>query len=515
MNKKIKKIISYLIICICVNIFAVRNDISNAEREYLEKLYAATFKYIDYFVNENGLPYDVSDKRKTTSISNIGLYMADIAIAYHTGLITLNEATQRLDLTFTSLESIERTNGFPVTWIDIDDYSRKSILYPAHDHVGNLVACLLTVGGTFPDEYGERVDDYINPMVFSMSYDTNTKWLIGKDEVGTNIVKFVNNLLASDTRLFSIFGITVTNNQIPEEHWYALKRDVDPGGSLDNALLTSLFPAHKSCPYYNPGMKGGGLFMQYLPGIFLKERNLPMGVSAKNFASCQIDFAKMTNFPAWGVSSSEAPSGTNYLGWDGLKLRVVTPHASALAIEDFPEEVIENLKFLESKGVRPEFIENGKTNDFGFTDSFDVLSDEVCPHYLCLDQSMLFLSLANFLYDEVVREKFDSSSLGKNTNIKLSDLEPFIQNDKTNFVSHNCLNPYWPYATERINVSKAVTVKSVGGADKTIIDGSSLHGCFYLLGNENSVIQGFTISNGYASNGGGIFCWGGNVDINN
>jgi len=540
-----KKIISFLIICICINIFAARNDISAEDREYLEKLYADTFNQIDYFVNENGLPYDVSDRRKTTSISNIGLYMADVAIAYRTGLITLNGATQRLDLSFTSLEAIERTNGFPVTWIDIDTFARKSILYPAHDHVGNLVASLLTVAGTLPEVYGERVDDYINPMVFSMSYDTNTRWLIGKDEVGTNIIEFVNNLLASDTRLFSIFGVTVTNHQIPEEHWYALKRDVSPGGNLDNELLSSLFPAHKNCPYYNPGMEGGGLFMQYLPGIFLKERNLPMGISAKNFTYSQIEFSKITNFPAWGVSSSEAPSGTNYLGWGGLKWSVVTPHASALAIEDFPDEVIENLKFLDSKGARPEYIEFGQTNQFGFTDSIDVLSNEVCPHYLCLDQSMLFLSLANFLHDEVAREKFDSSSLGTNTNIKLEALEPFIQNSKTNFVSINSTTAVWPYTTEetaansiqlaadaavpgniilvsdgvyfpteKVGLSKSITVKSINGADKTIINGSGTHGCFYLLDNENLVVEGFTITNGHAINGAGVYINNGGTVLN-
>jgi len=48
MNKKIINIFLPLLICICMNCFAVRNDISSADREYLENLYAATFKYIDY-----------------------------------------------------------------------------------------------------------------------------------------------------------------------------------------------------------------------------------------------------------------------------------------------------------------------------------------------------------------------------------------------------------------------------------------------------------------------------------
>ncbi len=93
MNKNIINIFSLLIICFCINIFAARNDISAVYREYLENLYAHTFNELDYFINQYGLPYDVSDRRSKTSISNIGLYMADVAVAYQTGLINLNQAT--------------------------------------------------------------------------------------------------------------------------------------------------------------------------------------------------------------------------------------------------------------------------------------------------------------------------------------------------------------------------------------------------------------------------------------
>ena len=57
---------------------------------------------------------------------------------------------------------------------------------------------------------------------------------------------------------------------------------------------------------------------------------------------------------------------------------------------------------------------------------------------------------------------------------------------------------------------RAITLKSVGGADKCIIDcGNSGHGFYFHSGEtSSSVVEGFTIRNGVGgSDGGGVFCW--------
>ena len=61
------------------------------------------------------------------------------------------------------------------------------------------------------------------------------------------------------------------------------------------------------------------------------------------------------------------------------------------------------------------------------------------------------------------------------------------------------------YPTNQITVTEAITVKSVNGAKKTIVNGSHSHRCFYL--NNDSTIDGFTITNG---NNGGVY--GGTVN---
>lgn len=57
---------------------------------------------------------------------------------------------------------------------------------------------------------------------------------------------------------------------------------------------------------------------------------------------------------------------------------------------------------------------------------------------------------------------------------------------------------------QQITVHKAITVKSEYGPDVTILDGQDSHRLFHL--SDGAVIDGFTIRNGSADNGGGIYC---------
>jgi hypothetical protein len=68
---------------------------------------------------------------------------------------------------------------------------------------------------------------------------------------------------------------------------------------------------------------------------------------------------------------------------------------------------------------------------------------------------------------------------------------------------------------------KAITVKSENGPEKCIIDSNGTsedpHRGFYFHSNEdtNSILSGFTVINGYANYGGGIYCFYSSATINN
>ncbi len=65
------------------------------------------------------------------------------------------------------------------------------------------------------------------------------------------------------------------------------------------------------------------------------------------------------------------------------------------------------------------------------------------------------------------------------------------------------------YPSSEIFVAKNIIVKSVNGAENTIVDGNNINRCFYLF-SANPTIDGFTITNGYTSEwhgGGGVYCY--------
>jgi len=380
----------------CENSLLEQEDI-----EYLTELAHDTFECLLYFVNqETGLPYDSSSREPFTSITNIGLYLASLCAGYKMGFIEETEALDRITKTLESLGRIPRWHGFPITWVDVSTLSRYfSDPMSYADHVGNLLAGLIVTKETFP-QFRDWIESYIAQMDFGFTYDEKTGWLKGgwDPERGDFAIKqpwgdWYYNFLAADTRIFSFYG--VASGKIPRRHWDSLKRDY------------IIWEGEK---IYYPGWEGGGLFMQYLPGIFLNEEGTKMKESARAFARAQIKHKDVLGYPGWGWSACEAPDG-RYLGWGTLKDEVITPHASLLAIEDFPMEVIANLKELEKFGVRAPFVEEGKEYNFGFRDSYNVRTGETSEKYLILDQAMIFLSLANFLTGGFLRNAFSSDPI--------------------------------------------------------------------------------------------------------
>ncbi len=68
------------------------------------------------------------------------------------------------------------------------------------------------------------------------------------------------------------------------------------------------------------------------------------------------------------------------------------------------------------------------------------------------------------------------------------------------------------YPASRISVTKNITVKSVNGAEITIVNGSNTNRCFFL---NNSTIDGFTIMNGYTiEKGGGVYSYSKGIILN-
>ncbi len=367
---------------------SLARELSAQDKQYLLTLARHTWDNILWLVHpESGLPYDKNLwELKQTSVTNIGLYAADLIGAVELGFITREEAVARADKMMDGLEKFKHWNGFCQSWNHVETYEPSP-----HDtwisvlDSGNLAGGLLALKHAFP-ELKDRAGRYVDAMDWSKFYNRKTHVLYG----GYNMAAHQMNenwkltLLGSDSRLASLLAIG--SGKADPAHWQTLSRDMETRYGLD---------------YLVPGWQGGGLFMQYISGLFVDDRATLMGLAAARFAYAQMFHARVIQSPVWGWSASDSPDGT-YLGWQALKDSVVTPHASSLPLSFFPKECVANLKKLEEMGARADFVVDGQSRPFGFRDALDLGTNQVTRTYLILDQSMLFLSIVNALKDGVI-----------------------------------------------------------------------------------------------------------------
>jgi hypothetical protein len=131
-----------------------------------------------------------------------------------------------------------------------------------------------------------------------------------------------------------------------------------------------------------------------------------LGANDRVHATVQRRYAREElGYPVWGMSPSTIPSGIRYgeygvtvLGTRGYRGGAVTPHAAALALLATPEEATSDLRQL---AERYEVY-----GDYGFYDAVDPATGQVARTYLVLDQSMLFIAVANTLAPHGLRERF-------------------------------------------------------------------------------------------------------------
>lgn len=363
------------------------------EKNYLSSVYHDTWNYLSTYISEDtGVPYDSSEKQPITSISNLGLYMASVAVAYRTHLIEQPEARVRIVKCLRSIEKLPQWRGFPVPWFLIRSLSAAhGAEFSYGPHIANLIGGLVVVKTTFP-EAQTRVDKILRRMEFKALYDTSTGWLKGGYNLQTDNFAIEQpwghwyyKYFASETRLLSFYMIA--KNAAPKSHWQALLRTTE---------------RKENERYYVSGLQDGGILPQFSSSIFLDERTTTMSSSERAVVRQQRKHARRIRSPVWGWSPMENPAG-HYLDAGEFRDEITAPYASMMAVIYFPKEVCRNLRELEKLGARQPLI---NLENLGFRESIDWKSGEISKQFLTIHQAISFLSLANLLYDGVVWKAF-------------------------------------------------------------------------------------------------------------
>lgn len=391
------------------------DSISSGGTIYLDQI-----AFVDATGNRIAMPFD-----ETTNVTNVGLYIVDVISALDQGLVDYPTAVSTLDKTLTSLEQLPKSHGFPHTHNHVislqpdivsnkEDRCRNDLTgLPAEEpnlfstvDLGNLTAGLIILRQRIP-QLAARSGALVDAMEWDWLYDGATGLIYGcRASDGSPSSWWHYNWLASDSRLAQIIGIGT--GKMPASSWSNLNRDRET-------------PRCFQSWHFEPGWDGGGLFMAFLPGIFLDESRSELGKSARQFANDQICQMKQLGAPAWGWSASVLPDGT-YCGYGCLRDDVLVPHASILAFDYLNgSALMKNLQNLESLDTRPELLDGIKKIDLGFRASVNWKTGEVSSIYLFLDQSMAFLSIINKIDHGRIRKYFCQDSIIRQAKILIPD----------------------------------------------------------------------------------------------
>jgi hypothetical protein len=351
-------------------------------------IYIDNIAFVDADGNRIHVPFD-----EETSVTNIGLYITSELSALDLGYKKYDDVLAEMNTTLMSIEALPKWHGFPQTHnyvVSLSPSTGDRCISTVD--MGNFAAGLILLRQRMP-ELSSRVSALLNGMEWDWLYDASIGLPYGCRYPDGSTSAWHYDWLSADSRLAHFIGIGT--EKIPPGSWNKLN------STYEQSKCSGLW-------HFEPGWDGGGLFMSFLPAIFLDEKKNELGLSARFFVKDQICYAQQIGAPAWGWSATAMPPyGADYCGYGCMRDEILVPHASILAAETVnPHKLYKNLISLEALGARQPVTDGIRTTDFGFRASLNWRTHEVTTTYLVLDQGMAFLSLVNKIDKKNIRKLF-------------------------------------------------------------------------------------------------------------
>lgn len=382
---------------------------------------------------ENGLPIDTvnfgeasveKDKSVTgdyTSPTNIGMRFVVLGAAMDLKLIDRAQALAMAEKIITTLERLERLNGFFYNYYDTTTLERSSHFISFVDSAW-LTAGLIAARQTFP-ELAQRCGKLIDEGNYQFFYDSGYRHMRqGYKADDQQHTEQHYGVMFTEARLGSLLAIG--KGDVPPEHWFAMHRTLPethtwqaqtPIGRRDKNFdgLHTQGGRYSWKDYQFVPSWGGSMFEALMPRLVVDEGKLaPNSLGRNGLIHTQIQrrlALEELKYPVWGMSPSATPGGpyreygAKMLGVSGYQPGVVTPHAAALALLTEPKAAIANLRELTRR--YPVY------GEYGFYDAVDPLGGKVAYQQLTLDQSMIFLAIAHHIGGDKVHKRFTADPI--------------------------------------------------------------------------------------------------------
>ena len=347
-----------------------------------------------------------------------------IVAARQLQFISPAEAVEKIRRVLDTLGQLETYNGFLFNFYDTTSLERTSSFVSFIDSSW-LTAGLMVVRSAVP-ELADECGRLIAATDFSFFYDRATQQISHGYYVDPGVRSpYDYGMLYTEARLGSL--IAIGKGDVPEAQWFEMVRTfpAECGGQLLTPRATRIKRVHGyevAAGYYEwQGLRyvpswGGSMFEALMPALLLDEqRYAPKSLGGNDavHADIQRRYASAElAYPVWGVSPSATPGSNGYgeygvkiLGVRGYSAGVVTPHAAALALAVTPQAALADLRALAQR--YPIY------GEYGFYDAVDPLAGTVAYQYLALDQSMLFIALANYLDDHCIQKHFAADPIAQ------------------------------------------------------------------------------------------------------
>jgi len=228
------------------------------------------------------------------------------------------------------------------------------------------------------------------------------------------------DLLASEVRLASF--IAIAQGQLPQEHWFALGRQL---------CIVSGKPVLLSW--------SGSMFEYLMPLLVMPNYpNTLLDQTYQSVIDAQIDYGKRRNVP-WGISESgynTVDASLNYqyraFGVPGLGMKrglgddlVIAPYASMMGLMVQPEASCANLQKM---------AELGFMGRYGFYEAIDYTASRlprgqscaVIRSFMVHHQGMGLLALSYLLHDRPMQRRFESDPLLQSALLVLQERSPQV-----------------------------------------------------------------------------------------
>jgi hypothetical protein len=400
------------------------------DREFAMRVARDTWRGLDALTDrQNGLPVDNVRFAKASidvgharigdyaSGTDIGLHLIAIAAARSLDFIPQAQAVDRARRVLDTVAQLETYRGFFFNYYDTTSLERTSNFVSFVDSSW-LSAGLMVTRMAFPE---------LAAACTTLLERSNYGFFYARASGQISHGYYVNpgerspydyGMLYTEARLGSL--IAIGKGDVPEAQWFDMARTFSAdcaGQTLTPKMIkTKTVRGHEFAAgryewngwRYVPSW-GGSMFEALMPTLVLDEVQLApksLGVNDQVHAAAQRAYAlERLGYPVWGLSPCATPLddvyaeyGVKVLGARGYDAGAVAPYASALALSVTPAAALANLRRL------AELYEI--YGEYGFYDAVDPRRSAVAYEYLALDQSMLFIALANYLDDHYIQKRF-------------------------------------------------------------------------------------------------------------